>query len=70
MVFRQATVGTENSVGLIIYGLIALEERPVLTYNLPTSHPQRGFILTWMELVAPEERPWNQALHVYLAAAR
>ena len=26
----------------------SFEERPVLTYNLPTSHAQKGFIRTWM----------------------
>ena len=48
---------------------MALEERPVLTYKFPSSHPQKGFIRTRIELVAPNERPWNQALSVCLAVS-
>ena len=46
---------------------MTLEQTFILTYNLPTSHAEKSFIRTWMELVAPDERPWNQALYVSLA---
>ena len=54
----------------MIEGLIALEERPGLTYDFPRSQAREGCMKGRMELVAPDERRWNQALSVCVAVPR
>ena len=41
---RGVVVAPENSIGLIKQGVIALEDRPVLTYNLLPIRTQEGRI--------------------------
>ena len=57
---KQAYIVSENSVWVIIQGVMDLEQISILTYNLPPSRTQEGCcVRARMKHVAPNEKPWN-----------